>query len=59
MAKRVCGWKQCTLNHAGPDAVPKLREIVAMPNLAEDLRTSILELLYKIDNEPAVVTTVE
>jgi HEAT repeat protein len=48
-----------TLNHAGPDALPKLREIVAMPNLAEDLRTSILELLYKVDNEPAVVTTVE
>jgi hypothetical protein len=43
------------LNNAGAEATPRLREIVAAPNLSEDVRTSILELLYKLDNEPAVV----
>src|SRR5207302_196315 len=30
------------------------RELVGVPGLPEDVRTSILELLYKLDNEPAI-----
>lgn len=38
-----------------PDAAPKLRELVAGEGLSEDLRTSLLEVLYKLDKEPAAV----
>ena len=41
----------------GSDAAPKLRELVAMEGMPEDVRTSILELLYKFDQEPAMVQT--
>ncbi len=37
------------------DAAPKLRELVATEGMPEDVRTSILELLYKFDKEPAAV----
>lgn len=37
------------------DAGPKLRELVATEGMPEDVRTSILELLYKFDKEPAAV----
>src|SRR5688572_3476429 len=37
------------------DVAPKLRELVATEGLPEDVRTSILELLYKFDKEPAAV----
>jgi HEAT repeat protein len=37
------------------EAGPKLRELVATEGLTEDVRTSILELLYKFDKEPAAV----
>lgn len=37
------------------DAAPKLRELVATEGMPEDVRTSILELLYKFDKEPATV----
>jgi HEAT repeat protein len=44
------------LSMAGsPDAGPKLRELVATEGMTEDVRTSILELLYKFDKEPAAV----
>jgi len=44
------------LSFAGrPDAGPKLRELVAGEGLSEDLRTSLLEVLYKLDKEPAAV----
>ncbi|HEX6190410.1 MAG TPA: HEAT repeat domain-containing protein [Pyrinomonadaceae bacterium] len=44
------------LNVAGnSDAAPKLRELVATEGMPEDVRTSILELLYKFDKEPAAV----
>lgn len=39
----------------GSDAGPKLRELVAMEGMPEDVRTSLLELLYKFDKEPAAV----
>jgi hypothetical protein len=37
------------------DTGPKLRELVATEGMPEDVRTSILELLYKFDKEPAAV----
>jgi HEAT repeat protein len=37
------------------DVAPKLRELVATEGMPEDVRTSILELLYKFDQEPATV----
>ena len=37
------------------DAAPKLRELVATEGMPEEVRTSILELLYKFDKEPATV----
>lgn len=37
------------------DAGRKLRELVATEGMPEDVRTSILELLYKFDQEPAPV----
>jgi hypothetical protein len=40
---------------ANADAVPKLRDAVGMPGMPEDVRTSLLEVLYKLDNTPAVV----
>jgi HEAT repeat protein len=40
---------------ATADAVPKLRDIVGLPQMAEDVRTGLLEVLYKLDNTPAVV----
>lgn len=44
------------LNVAGnSEAAPKLRELVAMEGMPEEVRTSLLELLYKFDKEPATV----
>jgi HEAT repeat protein len=40
---------------ATADAVPKLRDVVGMPQMPEDVRTGLLEVLYKLDNTPAVV----
>jgi HEAT repeat protein len=40
---------------AAADAVPKLRDIVGLPEMPEDVRTGLLEVLYKLDNTPAVV----
>ena len=40
---------------AAADAVPKLRDVVGMPGMPEDVRTGLLEVLYKLDNSPAVV----
>ena len=37
------------------DAVPKLRDVVGMPEMPEDVRTGLLEVLYKLDNTPAMV----
>lgn len=44
------------LNVAGrPDAAPSLRDLVAAEGMSEELRTSLLEVLYKLDREPAAV----
>jgi hypothetical protein len=44
------------LNVAGRVSVaPRLREMVSVEGMPEDVRTSILELLYKMDKEPATV----
>lgn len=40
---------------ANADAVPKLRDVVGIPGIPEDVRTGLLEVLYKLDNAPAVV----
>ena len=40
---------------ATADAVPKLRDVVGLPGMPEDVRTGLLEVLYKLDNAPAVV----
>ena len=40
---------------ANADAVPKLRDVVGIPGMPEDVRTGLLEVLYKLDNAPAVV----
>jgi hypothetical protein len=40
---------------ATPDAVPKLRDVVGMAEMPEDVRTGLLEVLYKLDNTPVVV----
>jgi HEAT repeat protein len=40
---------------ATADAVPKLRDVVGMPGMPEDIRTGLLEVLYKLDHTPAVV----
>ena len=37
------------------ESAPKLRELAGMEGLPEDVRTSLLEVLYKLDNETAVV----
>jgi len=37
------------------DAVPKIRDVVGMPGMPEDVRTGLLEVLHKLDNIPAVV----
>jgi HEAT repeat protein len=37
------------------DAAAKLRELVDAESISEDVRTSILEVLYKLDNQAAVV----
>jgi HEAT repeat protein len=44
------------LSAAGrPEVAPRLRELVAVEGLTEDVRTSVLEVLYKLDNQTAVV----
>jgi hypothetical protein len=44
------------LSAAGrPDVAPRLRELVAVEGLPEDVRTNVLEVLYKLDNQTAVV----
>ncbi|HKP39114.1 MAG TPA: HEAT repeat domain-containing protein, partial [Pyrinomonadaceae bacterium] len=51
---RLCAVR--VLSVAGrADSVPKLRELAAIEGLPEDLRTSVLEVLYKLENETAVV----
>ena len=40
---------------ATADAVPKLRDVVGIPGMPEDVRTSLLEVLYKLDSTPAMV----
>jgi HEAT repeat protein len=40
---------------ATADAVPKLRDVVGMAGMPEDIRTGLLEILYKLDNTPVVV----
>ena len=40
---------------ATADAVPKLRDVVGLAGMPEDVRTGLLEVLYKLDNTPAVV----
>jgi len=40
---------------ATADAVPKLRDVVGIPGMPEDVRTGLLEVLYKLDSTPAVV----
>ena len=44
------------LNTAGrPEVAPRLRELVAVEGMTEDVRTSLLEVLYKLDNQTAAV----
>jgi HEAT repeat protein len=44
------------LSAAGrPEVAPKLRKLVAVEGLPEDVRTNVLEVLYKLDNQTAVV----
>jgi len=44
------------LSSAGrPEVAPRLRELVAVEGLTEEVRTSVLEVLYKLDNQTAVV----
>jgi HEAT repeat protein len=51
---RLCAVR--VLNATGrADLAPKLRELVAAEGLPEDVRTSVLEVLYKLDNQTAVV----
>jgi HEAT repeat protein len=38
-----------------PEVAPKLRELVAVEGMTEDVRTNLLEVLYKLDNQTAVV----
>jgi HEAT repeat protein len=40
---------------ADSEVAPRLRELVAGEGMPEDVRTTILELLYKFDKEPAAV----
>jgi hypothetical protein len=40
---------------ARPEAAPKLRELVAVDGMPENVRTSILEVLYNLDKQPAPV----
>jgi len=45
-----------TYRSAGrPEVAPRLRELVAVEGLTEEVRTSVLEVLYKLDNQTAVV----
>ncbi|HVS21272.1 MAG TPA: HEAT repeat domain-containing protein [Pyrinomonadaceae bacterium] len=37
---------------AQPDVAPKLRELVGKESVPDNLRTAILEVLYKLDQEP-------
>jgi HEAT repeat protein len=47
---RLCAIR--VLNVAGqPDLVPTLRELVSSEGLSENVRTSLLEVLYKLDQE--------
>jgi HEAT repeat protein len=39
---------------AGPDVAPKLRELVAVEGMPENVRTAILEVLYKLDQKQTV-----
>lgn len=39
---------------AGPDVVPKLRDLVAFKGVPESVRTAMLELLYKLDQKQEV-----
>ena len=39
---------------ATADAVPKLRDVVGVAGMPEDVRTGLLEILYQLDNTPAV-----
>jgi HEAT repeat protein len=39
---------------AGPDVVPKLRELVAVEGMPEAIRTAMLEVLYKLDQKQTV-----
>jgi HEAT repeat protein len=39
---------------AGPDVTPKLRELVAVEGMPENLRTAMLEVLYKLDQKQTV-----
>jgi HEAT repeat protein len=44
------------LSAAGrPEVAPRLRELVAIEGMTEDVRTRVLEVLYKLDNQTAVV----
>ncbi len=47
---RLCAVR--VLNIAGqPDVAPKLRELVASGRMPEELRTAVLEVLYKLDQQ--------
>lgn len=39
---------------AGPDVAPKLRELVAVEGMPENVRTAMLEVLYKLDQKQDV-----
>jgi HEAT repeat protein len=39
---------------AGPDVAPKLRELVAVEGMPENVRTAMLEVLYKLDQKQTV-----
>jgi len=40
---------------ATTDVAPRLRDVVGLAGMPEDVRTGLLEVLYKLDNTPAVV----
>jgi HEAT repeat protein len=51
---RLCAVR--VLNMAGQSSVvPKLRELAARENLSENVRTSVLEALYKLDQDQPLV----
>ena len=51
---RLCAVRVLSVT-ARPDAAPRLRELVAVDGMPENVRTSILEVLYKLDKQPAPV----